>query len=69
MNRLARLRLVGRAVERDPVLAAGLHLATKRVGMSDQMLEGALQQLTPEQRTRAEAISEEWTPLQPLPPR
>jgi hypothetical protein len=58
-NRLARLYVAGRGVPKNLVEAAAWHLAASAKGLADPWLDGALRQLGPEERARAERLANE----------
>ena len=58
-NRLARLYVAGRGVPKNLVEAAAWHLAASAKGLADPWLDGALRQLAPEERARAERLANE----------
>ncbi len=60
-NRLARLYVAGRGVPRNEIEAAAWHIMAAAQGLSDPWLDGALKNLSPEDRARAERLAAERT--------
>ena len=58
-NRLARLYAAGRGVPKNLVEAAAWHLAAASQGLADAWLDGALRDIAPEDRARAERLAAE----------
>jgi TPR repeat protein len=58
-NRLARLYIAGRGVPRNKVEAAAWHLAAATQGLADTWLDGALKDLSGDERARAERLAAE----------
>ena len=58
-NRAARLFVVGRGVQKNMVEAAAWNLAASAQGLSDGWLDDNLKALTPNERSRAEALAAE----------
>lgn len=58
-NRLARLSAAGRGVPQNKVEAASWHLLAAAQGLADPWLDGALKDLSADERTRAEKLAAE----------
>lgn len=56
-NRLARLYASGRGRTRDPVEAAAWNLAARRQGLADEGLDKLLEDMTDEEKTKAERLA------------
>jgi TPR repeat protein len=62
-NRLARLYASGRGVPQNRVEAAAWHLAAAAQGLADPWLDGALRELSADERARSERLAAERTTL------
>jgi glutamate synthase domain-containing protein 2 len=60
MNRLARLLVAGRGVEKNVVEGMKWHLLARAVGLNDEWLDQTLGTLTPSQRQQAEESVRQW---------
>jgi len=59
-NRLARVYIMGRGVETDPVLAIKWHLAAKAGGVGDPQLDDYMSKQSAETRAAAQTAAQQW---------
>ena len=62
-NRLARLYVTGRGVERNMVEAMKWHLFARQNGLKDEWLDAQLATLSPDERRAAEAAARQLSPI------